>query len=77
MHSSSGKAVDLHHLLIYLPSHARPCLLLQVAGDFNTTPGSAAHSMLVKGSVQPTNPVSCTVALTHSDGGLFGAFKSH
>jgi endonuclease/exonuclease/phosphatase (EEP) superfamily protein YafD len=28
-----------------------------VAGDFNTTPGSAAHSMLVKGAVQPNNPV--------------------
>jgi CCR4-NOT transcription complex subunit 6 len=27
-----------------------------VAGDFNTTPGSAAHSMLVKGAVQPANP---------------------
>lgn len=27
-----------------------------VAGDFNTTPGSAAHSMLVKGSVAPNNP---------------------
>ncbi|KAL4441485.1 hypothetical protein ABPG77_001989 [Micractinium sp. CCAP 211/92] len=27
-----------------------------VAGDFNTTPGSAAHSMLVKGAVAPNNP---------------------
>ncbi|KAI3426985.1 hypothetical protein D9Q98_006929 [Chlorella vulgaris] len=27
-----------------------------VAGDFNTTPGSAAHSMLVRGAVQPNNP---------------------
>ena len=30
---------------------------LQVAGDFNTTPGSAAHSMLVKGAVPPNNTV--------------------
>ena len=28
-----------------------------VAGDFNTTPGSAAHTLLVKGSVPAGNPV--------------------
>jgi hypothetical protein len=27
-----------------------------VAGDFNATPGSAAHAMLVRGAVQPNNP---------------------
>lgn len=27
-----------------------------VAGDFNSTPGSAAHSLLVRGSVPPNNP---------------------
>ena len=34
-----------------------------VAGDFNTTPGSAAHAMLVKGAVAPSNPVSCFLRL--------------
>ena len=27
-----------------------------MAGDFNTTPGSAAHQMLVRGAVPPSNP---------------------
>ncbi len=35
----------------------------QVAGDFNTIPGSAAHSMLVKGSVQPANPVRARASM--------------
>ena len=27
-----------------------------VAGDFNATPGSAAHTLLVRGAVPPSNP---------------------
>jgi len=29
-----------------------------VAGDFNSTPGSPAHSLLVKGKVEPSAVVS-------------------
>ena len=29
-----------------------------VAGDFNSIPGSAAHSLLVKGKVEPSQLVS-------------------
>jgi CCR4-NOT transcription complex subunit 6 len=31
-----------------------------VAGDFNSTPGSAAHALLVKRSVPSSHPVRCT-----------------
>lgn len=34
-----------------------------VAGDFNSIPGSAAHSLLVKGRVEPSQLVSAALAL--------------
>jgi hypothetical protein len=40
-----------------------------VAGDFNATPGSAAHAMLVRGAVQPNNPVRGGGARDRREGG--------
>jgi hypothetical protein len=41
-----------------------------VAGDFNSIPGSAAHSLLVKGRVEPSQLVSTAGLLTRFNSSL-------
>ena len=40
-----------------------------VAGDFNSTPGSAAHALLVKRSVPSSHPVRSETPLSHEETG--------
>lgn len=53
-----SRCVQVHTLLKGLEKIAASAdIPMLVAGDFNTVPGSAAHTLLVKGSVPPSNPV--------------------
>jgi len=40
-----------------------------VAGDFNSTPGSAAHALLVKRSVPSSHPVRSETPPSHEENG--------
>ena len=55
----AGRA-QVHTLLKGLEKIAASAdIPMLVAGDFNSVPGSAAHSLLVKQSVDPGHPVRC------------------
>ena len=55
----AAPAPQVHTLLKGLEKIAASAdIPMLVAGDFNATPGSAAHAMLVRGAVPPNNPVS-------------------
>lgn len=46
-----------------------------VAGDFNSIPGSAAHSLLVKGRVEPSQLVSTASRLTRAAVAAYGRMR--
>ena len=56
--SSAMRLRQVHTLLKGLEKIAASAdIPMLVAGDFNSVPGSAAHSLLVKRSVDPGHPV--------------------
>ena len=57
-HQALGRCAQVHTLLKGLEKIAASAdIPMLVAGDFNSTPGSAAHALLVKRAVDPSHPV--------------------
>jgi hypothetical protein len=70
-------AVAISQSVLHLPQPGVSCpvgwccsadIPMLVAGDFNSVPGSAAHSLLVKGRVEPAQLVGCAFSSIHCSG---------